>query len=301
MLKISVLGGYCCFFITIYCTILQAQDTPLHTKIDQSCTFCVSGDHQEDPPYPKFTFRSEMPYMTSALGVFSIGVLSNYLFGHEAYSVQELGMLDKSTIFKLDRFTTTLWSPKAARASDYLRTGVAVLPAFFLINHHTRHDILPLLVMGSEVAVLTLGLTIFTKNIALRDRPFLYNPDPDIPFELKDNPTTRFSFFSGHTAITSALSFFFAKVMNDYHPSATRGFKIVTWSIATVIPAATATLRVRAGKHFPTDVLAGYMVGGAIGFLVPHFHGKSQNRRLLKEQSLQFYPTGNGLGMTLHF
>ena len=34
----------------------------------------------------------------------------------------------------------------------------------------------------------------------------------------------------------------------------------------------TAYLRVRAGKHFLTDVIAGYAVGATIGILVPHLH-----------------------------
>jgi membrane-associated phospholipid phosphatase len=28
----------------------------------------------------------------------------------------------------------------------------------------------------------------------------------------------------------------------------------------------------RAGKHFPTDVLTGVLVGGAVGTLVPYLH-----------------------------
>jgi membrane-associated phospholipid phosphatase len=31
-------------------------------------------------------------------------------------------------------------------------------------------------------------------------------------------------------------------------------------------------LRVRGGRHFPTDVLAGLLVGGTVGWLVPHLH-----------------------------
>jgi undecaprenyl-diphosphatase len=42
------------------------------------------------------------------------------------------------------------------------------------------------------------------------------------------------------------------------------------------IGAAATTLvgigRVKAGEHFPTDVIAGAMVGAGIGVLVPHLH-----------------------------
>ena len=48
--------------------------------------------------------------------------------------------------------------------------------------------------------------------------------------------------------------------------------KLGLWSGAVLIPATAAYLRVQSGKHFPTDVMAGYAVGAAIGWLVPHLH-----------------------------
>ena len=51
-----------------------------------------------------------------------------------------------------------------------------------------------------------------------------------------------------------------------------KGLRVGIWMTMATLPAATAFLRVKAGKHFASDVTVGYIVGGAIGYLVPHFH-----------------------------
>jgi membrane-associated phospholipid phosphatase len=64
--------------------------------------------------------------------------------------------------------------------------------------------------------------------------------------------------------------------MSDYHPDMKTEYKIGLWTFAAAVPFATAYLRVSAGKHFPTDVMTGYAVGAAIGWLVPHLHKKKK-------------------------
>jgi len=49
-------------------------------------------------------------------------------------------------------------------------------------------------------------------------------------------------------------------------------WKPIVWTAAATIPAITGYLRVRGGRHFPTDVIGGYIVGAAVGCLVPHLH-----------------------------
>ena len=42
--------------------------------------------------------------------------------------------------------------------------------------------------------------------------------------------------------------------------------------VATAITTFTAIERVRAGDHFPTDVIAGAIAGAGVGIIVPHLH-----------------------------
>ena len=94
----------------------------------------------------------------------------------------------------------------------------------------------------------------------------MYNDD--VSLSQKSGRDARMSFFSGHTSTVAAFSFFGAKVFSDYSDNTTH--KALVWTGAVILPAVVGYLRVRAGRHFPTDVIAGYLVGGAIGYLVPY-------------------------------
>jgi membrane-associated phospholipid phosphatase len=65
-------------------------------------------------------------------------------------------------------------------------------------------------------------------------------------------------------------SFFVAKVFADYYPESP--WKPLMWAAAAGIPAFTGIMRVKAGEHFPTDVIAGYTFGALLGFFIPHMH-----------------------------
>ena len=67
-------------------------------------------------------------------------------------------------------------------------------------------------------------------------------------------------------------------------------WKSVIWTLGITLPATTSYLRHNAGKHFPTDVISGYLVGATIGYLVPHFHKTNT-----KDSSLQIWPSANGV------
>ena len=65
-----------------------------------------------------------------------------------------------------------------------------------------------------------------------------------------------------------------AKVISDYHPELGRK-KWLVFAAAIIPPAIVGWYRIRALKHFPTDVLLGYLVGAAVGILVPELHKQS--------------------------
>ena len=151
-----------------------------------------------------------------------------------------------------------------------------------------RKDAFDISLIYGETLFFTVGLTIITKNTAHRIRPLVYNSN----FSLEDKMTknARFSFFSGHASVVAASSFFTAKVFSDYHPDSK--WKPWVWGAAITFPAITGYLRVRAGKHFPTDVMTGYAVGALVGYFVPHIH-KRKNRN--KNLSMSLLPTGGYL------
>ena len=116
------------------------------------------------------------------------------------------------------------------------------------------------------------------------DRPVIYYWDTQAQKAsdiLRTGSNARISFFSEHTSIPAALSFYFAKVMNDYHPNMKLGFKIALWSFEAAIPETTRNLWVKGRRHFPTDVISSLAIGAFVGWLIRELHKKKYAKKKL--------------------
>ncbi len=122
-----------------------------------------------------------------------------------------------------------------------------------------------------------------------RLRPFMYNPE--VSSEVKHGNNTTNSFFSGHTSVVAASTFFMVKVYYDLHPESKN--KILFYGLACIPPAYTGYLRYKGAKHFPSDILTGFAVGALTGILVPEFHKRNS--------AVKVYPVSLNRGFGLHF
>jgi len=262
-------------FLVILFIILVFTNTWAQTgEGEKDCRVCKSGVHQNGNPY-NHDLKSEVPFIIAGATSLTFGLVLRLTDNTVPYTVDELGDLDRNDVNAFDRPATYNWNPNAAKASDFIRTSVIILPIIFLGNHHTRSDFGSLLIMGLEVTAITYGLTTGIKHAVNRTRPLVYNEEVK-PVEERTASNTRLSFFSGHTSFTAAFSFFIAKVMHDYHPDMKTEYKIGLWTFAAAIPLATGYLRVKSGKHFPTDVMTGYAIGAFVGWLIPELHKKKK-------------------------
>lgn len=169
---------------------------------------------------------------------------------------------------KFDRSAIFHDNKGAKISSDVLLYGASLAPALMFIDKAVRKEWKYYLPMWIEVYGLTSGLTLMTKEIVKRKRPYVYNDK--LSAESKVGKDATASFFSGHTSTTAASTFFMAKVFADLHPDSK--FKPLMWTGAALIPAITGLCRYGAGKHFFTDILVGYAIGSAVGILVPQLH-----------------------------
>lgn len=188
----------------------------------------------------------------------------------------DLLALDRADVPAFDRVATYAWHPQAADLSDVgLLAGMAA-PLGLLTARSVRHDWPQYLLLWWQALSLTDGLTTWTKSLTLRPRPFAYYfaaASPDVPPAVQQavgQADARFAYFSGHTSITAASTFFAARAFADYFPDAQA--RPWVWAGAALLPALVGFWRVRAGKHYPTDVLTGYLVGASIGWLIPALH-----------------------------
>lgn len=201
--------------------------------------------------------------------------------------IKQVELLNKNSINRFDRIATTYYSSSrnAKKASDVFFYTALAMPSVFVFFKKMRKDAKSISLIYGETLFLTVGITVVTKKLVLRNRPFVYNPNFDISTKLKKN--ARYSFFSGHASVVAASSFFTAKVFADYHPDSK--WKPIIWGAAATIPAVTGYLRIRAGKHFPTDVITGYAVGAMIGILIPQIH---KRKKCNKNIQLSVNPMG---------
>jgi membrane-associated phospholipid phosphatase len=278
-------------FLLCYLPSILGQNKKQH-----DCFLCTDKDHKYKDPYD-ITFKNDWPYLLTGTTLATAGF---FVFKNDnviPYTQAELDQLNRNDVNSFDRGATYNKSNSAREASDIiLVSSLIVMPQFFLYQNHTRNDVGSLLVLSYEVLSINYGLTNIVKSAVNRTRPYAYNPD--YTYEQRTDRESRFSFYSGHTSITASISFLWAKVMTDYHPDMAVGYKIGIWSFAALLPATTGYLRVKAGKHYPTDVITGYAIGALTGWLIPQLHKN-------KKRNISVYPTRvlntNGIGMTLTF
>lgn len=222
--------------------------------------------------------RAQQPFVLRTGTEVALGGLGLTLFGFGEWRAHQLRdapppVLDLGRVPAIDRVATRLWHAPAHRTSNVLfgvALGASALVAV-LANGGTQPAV-PLVIL-SESGLLCAGLTNTVKVLVRRPRPYLYNPDAS-PVPYPGNKDLL-SFWSGHTANTAALTFACANMVQ--RSDASPGLKTSTWIGAAALPAAMGYLRVRAGRHFPTDVLTGYLVGALVGWAVPYFHRAANN------------------------
>ncbi|MEM7104712.1 MAG: phosphatase PAP2 family protein [Bacteroidota bacterium] len=250
-----------------------------------------------------FCVNAQSPYQLNWKKELGISSASALIWGTSlaiSKSVNEippetLAALDQGSVNAFDRWVINRRSQTSQVVSDYVLYTAYALPVLYLTTPSTRRDFGTIAVLYGETMAITAGLTLFAKVTTKRFRPLTYNTDLDLTTRLNTN--NRFSFFSGHVSETAASCFFMAKVFSDYFPDSPA--RPYIWTAAVAIPMTNAWLRMNAGKHFPTDVLAGFTIGAATGFLVPHFHKKKSKKP--EGNSLTIAPIPGGAFLSYRF
>jgi membrane-associated phospholipid phosphatase len=247
--------------------------------------FCsgVSLTAQEESPY-HLSLKRELLLVGGGVGTV---ILGSYL--HNQVPDITLAELDLGNIPSFDRFAIDYRSEFARKASNRTRDLSAIMPALLLFGEPSRKDAPKLLLLYAETIAIRRGLTNIIKYTARRPRPYLYNPNLDPATIVRSGD--REAFLSGHTSGAAATGFFFGRVFSDYYPDSK--LKPYVWGLAAGVPALTGFFRVRAGQHYPSDIVAGYALGAAVGWLVPTLHKKP----LLKGR-LTLSPSGTGVYAT---
>lgn len=187
---------------------------------------------------------------------------------------------------------------QAAELSDHALNASLILPFSLFLDRKIRRDWLDVTLLYIEAQALSNNLyawSPFGPTFVDRMRPVAYYAE--VPLDERMDNKTRQSFFSGHTSSVATASFFMAKVYTDYHPQTT-GKKWLFYGLAAVPPTFVGIYRIKALRHFPSDVVVGGIVGAASGILIPHLHKKWRDKAQL---SLIYRDQAKGLAFSLDF
>ena len=181
---------------------------------------------------------------------------------------EDISILEINKIPGIDRYSTRHLSYASDEITDKLLLASFASPFFLLLDRPGRDNFDRMALIVFQGAMINSGLINLTKVLVRRPRPFNYNPDA--PLDTKMKKSSRYSFFSGHSATAAYFSITTAALYNDLYPDS-RATPYV-WLGAALIPAAVSYGRMKAGKHFFTDVLVGTAVGTIIALVVPTLH-----------------------------
>lgn len=253
--------------------------------------FSINIAHGQDRGF-YLSWEKDGAIIGSGLTFYTLGELAKSKV--KPLSVSEVAGLNPINVNRFDRSAIYHESNSLDKFSDYFLIGSILTPLTAFSLKNARSEVVPVMWMFFETGLVINGLTNIAKRATQRVRPFAYNPDSQLD---KTSNNARYSFFSSHVSNAAAFSFLTAYMINEYVDS--QIWKIVAWCSAVIVPAGMGFLRYASGRHFPTDILGGYVVGAGIGLLIPRLHRTKQSSNLSNEWKMNWY--GSGFALTHSF
>lgn len=169
----------------------------------------------------------------------------------------------------LDRTAIHFKSDSAGLAADVLLYTLLAAPLLLdTIDSPTFHDWLVDTLIVVQSFALTQTVAQLTKFAFQRYSPSLYAGDESVT-AVHDKDAAR-SFISAHTASAFSVATAYTVTYWLKHPNDPMRFVIL--AVGAALSLTTGVLKVLAGAHFWTDVVAGAAAGLSVGVLVPILH-----------------------------
>jgi membrane-associated phospholipid phosphatase len=172
---------------------------------------------------------------------------------------------DPGSVPGIDQVALRAFSNGAGTASSLLLAGVVGTAGLASLR-----DLPPAEARGNAAVFVnslawTEAATQWIKVAVRRNRPILYSA---AAAAASGDPENRESLPSGHASVAFAAATSYLLMANRQHLQHRTRNAIVLYTGATAV----AALRVAAGKHFPTDVAGGALLGSGIAWLVATIH-----------------------------
>lgn len=147
--------------------------------------------------------------------------------------------------------------------------------------------------MFVQALALQSGVNLFVRSLELWPRPYMYGTDGEAFDKAREAEGEAYgSFFSGHASAAFTVAVFTGEWFSEVYPNSP--YKGVVWASALSTAGLVGVLRIAAGKHYPTDVVVGALVGTGISLSVIQLHKKSGDK-------VSLYAGLNSLGFVARF
>ncbi|MDX5418159.1 MAG: phosphatase PAP2 family protein [Hymenobacteraceae bacterium] len=228
---------------------------------------------QDNSPY-KLNPKVDIPVTAAGIGLSYYGL--TLMQDKDGLTEEEVANLNKNDVNSFDRFSAGYDSESADKISDFPFYGSFGMPFLLLLDDEVRSSAGTVGFLYLQTMAVTGAIFTMSNGNVERVRPNAYSPDVDLSEKMRGN--TKNAFYGGHNSATAAATFFAAKVFHDYNPDSPA--RPYVWAAAATVPAAVSYLRLKAGKHFLSDIILGYVVGAGAGILVPQLHKKSNKTNI---------------------
>ena len=206
-----------------------------------------------------------------------------------------------SELFPWDRPVAGRYSEFADRASDWGAVlsvaPLAVAGISWGVGDASGLDLAAYTLMFAQAIALQNGVNLMVRAMELWPRPYVYAKDgygsgdrEVVERAEKADAEAYGSFFSGHTSAAFTVAVFTGEWFSEFYPNSPYGG--IVWAGALSAAALEGVLRIAAGKHYPTDVAVGALVGSGISLAIIQIHKRRNDR-------LSLWATPGAMGLTI--